>query len=233
MEDIDLKELFMIFWNKKIQIILLVILFAIIGAIYTIGFITPMYTSSTTLVLATSESSSSTNTITTTDITLNSNLVSTYSELVKSKNVIRQVISNLGIDIDEEQLKNNITVKSVKSTELIEISVTDKYATNASKIANEMAKVFAQKVSELYNINNVHVVDEAEPENTPSNINHPKDIAIFGFIGIVVAVIYVLLGNMLDTTIKTAEEVEKEFKIPVLSSIPMYTFETDKGGKKR
>ena len=29
MEDIDLKELFMIFWNKKIQIILLVILFAI------------------------------------------------------------------------------------------------------------------------------------------------------------------------------------------------------------
>ena len=233
MEELDLKELLMLFWNKKIKILLIVSIFIAIGTIYTIGFITPMYTSSTTLVLATSESSSSTNTITTTDITLNSNLVSTYSELVKSKNVIRQVISNLGIDIDEEQLKNNITVKSVKSTELIEISVTDKYATNASKIANEMAKVFAQKVSELYNINNVHVVDEAEPENTPSNINHPKDIAIFGFIGIVVAVIYVLLGNMLDTTIKTAEEVEKEFKIPVLSSIPMYTFETDKGGKKR
>ncbi len=233
MEELDLKELLMLFWNKKIKILLIVAIFIAIGTIYTIGFITPMYTSSTTLVLATSENSSSSNTITTTDITLNSNLVSTYSELVKSKNVIRQVISNLGIDIDEEQLKNNITVKSVKSTELIEISVTDKYATNASKIANEMAKVFAQKVSELYNINNVHVVDEAEPENTPSNINHPKDIAIFGFIGIVVAVIYVLLGNMLDTTIKTAEEVEKEFKIPVLSSIPMYTFETDKGGKKR
>ena len=34
MEDIDLKELFMIFWNKKIQIILFIILFAIIGGIY-------------------------------------------------------------------------------------------------------------------------------------------------------------------------------------------------------
>ena len=234
MEEIDLKEFIMLFWNKKVSIILITIIFMFIGIIYSVGFVTPKYTSSTTLLLATSESANSkTNTITTSDITLNSKLVSTYSELVKSKNVIRQVISNLGIDIDEEQLKNNITVKSVKSTELIEISVTDKYATNASKIANEMAKVFAQKVSELYNINNVHVVDEAEPENTPSNINHPKDIAIFGFIGIVVAVIYVLLGNMLDTTIKTAEEVEKEFKIPVLSSIPMYTFETDKGGKKK
>ena len=234
MEELDLKELFVMFWNKKAQIILVVLIFIAIGVIYTVGFTTPKYSASTSLLLAGSGSSGTqTNTITTTDVTLNSKLVSTYSELVKSKNVIRQVISNLGIDIDEEQLKNNITVKSVKSTELIEISVTDKYATNASKIANEMAKVFAQQVSELYNINTVHVVDEAEPENPPSNINHPKDIAIFGFIGIVVAVIYVLLGNMLDTTIKTAEEVEKEFKIPVLSSIPMYTFETDKGGKKR
>jgi len=89
MEDIDLKELFMIFWNKKIQIILFIILFAIIGGIYTIGFIKPMYTASTTLVLATSSGENTqdaTNSITTTDVTLNSKLVSTYSELVKSKN---------------------------------------------------------------------------------------------------------------------------------------------------
>ena len=108
----------------KIKILLIVAIFIAIGIIYTIGFVTPMYTSSTTLVLATSENSTSkANTITTTDITLNSKLVSTYSELVKSKNVLRQVISNLGIDIKEEELKKNITVSSVKDTELIEISV--------------------------------------------------------------------------------------------------------------
>ena len=102
MEDIDLKELFMIFWNKKIQIILFIILFAIIGGIYTIGFIKPMYTASTTLVLATSSGENTqdaTNSITTTDVTLNSKLVSTYSELVKSKKVLRKVISNLNIDV--------------------------------------------------------------------------------------------------------------------------------------
>ena len=90
MEDIDLKELFMIFWNKKIQIILFIILFAIIGGIYTIGFIKPMYTASTTLVLATSSGENTqdaTNSITTTDVTLNSKLVSTYSELVKAKSI--------------------------------------------------------------------------------------------------------------------------------------------------
>ena len=235
MEELDLKELLMLFWNKKIKILLIVAIFILIGAIYTIGFVTPMYTSSTTLVLATSNNSASPNTITTTDITLNSNLVSTYSELVKSKDVRRKVISNLGIDMDEEELKNNITVSSVKNTELIEISVVDKYATNAAKIANEIAKVFSDKVAEIYNINNVQVVDEAEVNNTPSNINHVKDIVIFAFIGVVVAVMYVLIANMLDTTIKTAEEVEKQFKVPVLASIPLYNFEPvkGKGGKKK
>lgn len=235
MEELDLKELLMLFWNKKIKIFLIVAIFIAIGIIYTIGFVTPMYTSSTTLVLATSENSSTqkTNTITTTDITLNSKLVSTYSELVKSKNVIRQVISNLGIDVKESDLRKNITVSSVKDTELIEISVTNKYAENASKIANEMAKVFSQKVSEIYNINNVHVVDEAETDTMPSNINHMKDVMMFAFIGLIISVMYVLVVNMLDTTIKTAEEVEKQFKIPVIATIPMYSFDADKGGKRK
>ena len=59
--------------------------------------------------------------------------------------------------------------------------------------------------------------------------NHKKDILIFAFIGLVIAVIYVLIANMLDTTIKTAEEVEKEYKLPVLASIPLYTGDTQKG----
>ena len=240
MEELDLKELFNIFWSKKIPIILLVLIFAVLGFIYTMTMVTPMYTASTTLVLASSNSgegstTSTTNSITTTDVTLNSKLVSTYSELVKSKNVLRQVISNLGIDISEESLRNNVSVESVQDTELIEITVTTQIPEYASKIANEIAKVFTNKVGEIYNINNVHVVDEAETPNEPSNINYQKNIVVFAFIGAVIAVLYVLIANMLDTTIKTADDIEKQFKLPVLASIPMYGTEMQKkkrGGKK-
>lgn len=241
MEELDLKELFNIFWSKKIPIILLVLIFAVLGFIYTMTMVTPMYTASTTLVLASSHNedgtatSTTTNSITTADVTLNSNLVSTYSELVKSKNVLRQVISNLGIDISEESLRNNVSVKSVQNTELIEITVTTQIPEYASKIANEIAKVFTDKVGEIYNINNVHVVDEAETPNEPSNINYQKNIVIFAFIGAVIAVLYVLIANMLDTTIKTADDIEKQFKLPVLASIPMHGTEMQKkkrGGKK-
>ena len=234
MEELDLKELISLFWSKKTHIVLIVAIFMVIGVIYTIGFVTPVYQSSTTLILAKSDSNEGTaqnsDTITTTEVTLNSKLVSTYSELVKSKNVIREVRTNLGIEEEEENIRKGVTVSSVKDTELIEITVTNEDASYAAKIANEIAKVFTEKVKEYYNINNVYVVDEAEVNSNPSNINHVKDIVIFAFVGIVVAVMYVLIANMLDTTIKNQEDVERIFKIPVLAEIPLNV--PEKGGKK-
>lgn len=240
MEEIDLKDLFQIFWNKKIHILLITLIFIVIGTIYTIGFVTPMYTSSTTLVLAasdkTTDANKPTSTITTTDVTLNSKLVETYRVILQTNDVLREVISNLGINISEEEIKNNITVSSVENTEVIKISVNNENATNAAKITNEIAKVFSKKVGEIYNINNVYVLDEAEVSKNPSNINHTKDIVIFALIGIVISVMYVLVANMLDTTIKTQEDIEKAIKIPVLANIPIYNMEMEnlrkKGGRR-
>ena len=197
-----------------------------------------MYTSSTTVVLATSDTPTgtqqqATNSISTTDITINSKLVSTYSQIVKSKNILRQVISNLGIDVEEEYLRKNVTVTSVEDTEVIEITVSNENASYSAKIANEIAKVFSEKIKEIYNINNIHILDEAEIPSTPSNINHIRDIIIFAFIGLVISVAYILIANMLDTTIKTPEDVEKGFGIPVLVSIPLIeSFESEKGGRR-
>ena len=237
MEEIDLKELFEIFWHKKAQIILIILIFMVIGVIYSVGFVTPMYSSSTTLVLAGTASSTeeqSQNTITTADLSINSQLVSTYSELVKSNNILGQVISNLGINIDAEELRQNVQVTSVEDTELIEITVSNENPEYAARIANEIASVFEEKIAkEIYNINNVHIVDEAVAETEPSNVNHAKDIVIFAFIGVVVAVMYVLIANMLDTTVKTQEDIEKSIKIPVLASIPMYDMEMEKLKKRK
>ena len=222
------------FWNKKIKIILIVAIFAVIGVIYSIGFVVPEYTAFTKLVLAGQSSDATGNTteaITTTDLTINSKLVGTYSELVTSNDVVRQVITNTGINISEEALKSSIEVSSVEDTDVIKISVTNQNPTYATKLTNETAKAFMEKVAEIYNINNVHVVDEAEEPQSPSNVNHLKDVIIFTFIGVVVAVAYVLIANMLDNTIKTREEVERLFKIPVIAEIPLNI--TEKGGKNK
>ena len=234
MEEIDLKELFSMFWEKRLIILAIIAVCTIIGIIYTLGFVTPEYTSSTTLVLVqgdeitdtSGDTTENTTSITTSDVTLNSQLVSTYSELIKSKSIIREVISNLGIsELEEDEVRKNITVSAVEDTEVIEITVTDENAEYASRIANEIASVFTERVAEIYNINNVYIIDEAEVSEEPSNINHVKDILIFMVVGIVVAAAYVIIISLLDTTVKTSEDIEKGTGLTVLASIPVYDFE--------
>ena len=90
----------------------------------------------------------------------------------------------------------------------------------------------SKKVAEIYNINNVYVLDEAEVPNEPYNINHIKDIVIFAFVGIVLAAIKVLITNMLDNTIKTEQDVEKTSGLLVLAQIPEFDMNFRRGGKK-
>lgn len=233
MEEIDLVELLKMFWRKKILIILITILFIGIGYIYTTRFVTPMYTSTTTLVLASNNKKNKSNTTSTAaEVAVNTKLVSTYSELIKSQKVLRDVVADTGINITEEQLKKEISIESVLSTSLINISIEDKIPENSSKIANEIANVFTKKVAEIYNINNVQIVNQAEIPQEPSNINHKKDIVIFGLVGLLVSITYIIIANMLDTTIKSSEELDDIFGLPILASIPMYGKKSQKGNDK-
>ena len=236
MEEIDLKELVQLFWTKKIQIILIIAIFAVVGVIYSVGFVTPKYQATTSLLLATNSAQSAAgvdSSITTTDVTLNSKLVSTYSKLVKSDKVVRTVISNLSLNMEEATLKKIVSVTAAEDTEFIEISVKDEDPALATKIANEIAKVFIENVKEFYGVENVHVVDAAEVPQAPYNINHIKDVVIFAFVGAVIAVGYVFIVNMLDTTIKSEEDIEKNFGLTVLATMPLYEEEDNKRKEKK
>lgn len=236
MEELDLKELIQIFWEKRIQIILVTAIFIVIGVIYTVGFVKPKYQSKTSLLLATNSSSqSSTNGITINDLNINSKLVSTYSDMVKGNKIPREVIKNLGMDLQEDEVRKAISIQARDNADMIDIVVKYDDPVTAQKIANETAKVFIENVKQYYKIENLYVYDEAEVENEPYNINHKKDILIFAVIGIVIAFGYVLIANMLDTTIKSVQDIEKNSGVTVLASIPIYDINENKGkrGGKR
>lgn len=210
MEELDLKELLDMFWKKRVQIVLIICIFIVLGAVYAIMLIVPKYQTSTTFILSTGE---------TFDITL----IPTYSELVKSKKVLGEVVDNLGIDRTTDSIKDNIIVTSVKSTELVGITVQDEDPQMAVRIANETVKVFTELVQELYTIEKINIVDEAELSETPYNINYIRDILLFAIIGFFASCGYVFIANMLDTTIKTPEELEERYGVAIVTGIPMYS----------
>ncbi len=234
MEELDLKELFTIFWERKAQIILIILVFAIIGVAYSYFLVEPDYKSTTKLVLTQSSENSKDGSITQADVTLNSKLVSTYGEIIKTDNVLKTVVSNINNpEITIEDIKENVTVKSVKDTELLEITVKNANPNYAAQIANEIAKVFCERVVDIYSISNTYVLDRAEPSAIPYNINHIKDVMIFAFIGVIISVIYVLISNMLDNTVKTEQDIEKIGGLLVLTTIPDYSLENKRGGRRK
>ena len=234
MDELNLKDIFNIFWTKKFEIILIIAIAIVIGFIYSYVLVKPEYKSTTSILLAKSNTAQADDgTITSSEITLNQNLVATYSDLIKTDKVLTQVINNLQINKTVEELQKNIQVSAKDDTEIIEISVTDADNEMARRIANEAAQVFITQIAqEYYNMDNVYVVDEAIAESAPYNINHTKDLVIFVAAGFVIACIYVLIANMLDTTVKSKEDIEKKLGLTVLTSIPMCDFKKAKGGKK-
>lgn len=234
MEELDLKELFNVFWAKKMQIVMIIVVFAVIGFVYSYAFIEPIYQSTTSILLAKSNTEQSdSDTITSTEITLNQKLVSTYSELLKSETLLNQVIDNLQISKTTAELEDNITVSAKDDTEIIEISVTDPEPSMAQRIANEVAQVFITQVAQqYYNMDNVYVVDKAQLPEEPYNINHMKDLLVFAAVGFVISCVYVLIANMLDTTVKSKEDVENRIGLTVLTIIPECDFNKKKGGRR-
>lgn len=181
----------------------------------------PKYKSSATLLLTQTEQKSDDEAITQSDVNLNNNLLTTYSEIIKSKTVLRTVIENLELNIEEDELYKEVAVNTKVNSQTLEIVVYNKEAELAQDIANEISEVFSEKVNQLYKINNVEIIDEAFMEEEPYNINHTKDIAISIVLGIVISMMISLLIYFIDTTVKDEKDIEEFVKLPVLINLPL------------
>lgn len=231
-EEIDLKNIFQMFWDRKVGIIIIILLCIVAGYVYTTFFVSPVYKATSTAILTNNtEGEDGKTAVTQTEVTLNNSLLSTYRGIATSDSVVSKVISNLGLKISAETLKNQISVTSATNTQIIQITVENADASLAAKIANEIRAVFTERVAELYDMQNIKPLDDAKVPTAPSNINHAKDIVMFAAIGIVIAILYVVVANLLDNTVKSSSDIEKAVGLNVIAEIPVYEF-NGKGRKR-
>ena len=181
MEEIDLKRFIKTVSNLKLIIISIIILAIACGCYYSYCMVVPKYKSSVTVLLTQVEEKK--DEITQSDVSLNNNLLTTYTQLIKSKSVLKPVIENLGLDMTEDELEKNITVSTTSNSQTLDIIAYNEEAKNAQDIADEISDVFAAKVKEIYKINNVTIIDEAFLPENPYNVNHVKDVRQLKIVG--------------------------------------------------
>ena len=218
-EDIDIRRLIDIAFSKKKIIVLIMIICMAIGYIYSYYLKQDIYKSSETILLAQNENEDMQ--ITQNDLNVNTNLITTYSNIAKSTNVVETTINNLGLQISIAEVQNNIIVESKKNTQIIEITVKNKNPETAMKLTKELTNVFTEQIKKIYNLQNINIIDEAEIESFPCNINHTKDISIAIVIGVILSGILVLIFYIFDDTIKQESDIINYTGLQSLGIIPV------------
>ena len=219
-EDIDIKRILEIILSKKLLIVLILLFSILFGYAYSYYYKKPEYKSSVTILLVADENKTNKE-LTQTDLNINNGLISTYSSIAKSTNVVQKTIENLELNMSASSLQKKVEAKQIDSTQFLKISVTNANPELAKNIANELAQVFTQQIKEIYNLQNISIVDEAEVESTPCNVNHMKDIIMFAFAGLFLAMVSVVAIFMFDDTIKSEEDIEKNVKLKAIGTLPV------------
>ncbi len=223
-QEIDLIEL-----SKKIgkHLPMIIIFSIIVGAasfLLSKFVITPKYDSNTTMIVSNSNQNNDPNNPQTNvelgQIQANKALISTYSEIVKSKGIAERVINNLGLDMDYEEFSSKVSIEPVKDTQIISVKVVDTIPERAMDIANETANIFKSSIGEIMNVDNVQILDGAILPEEASSPNIKKNTAIGIILGFVLGVAVVLFKEIADSSVKSSEEVTEYFDIPVIGIMP-------------
>ena len=221
MEEINIKD-FLTYLNKyTVLIIILAIFLGCIAVAYDKIYKTPMYTTYTTIVLVKNDKSNFNNTeaINQSDILVNQNLVSTYSQIIKSKLVLKQVINDLELDETIQTLSKNVNVQPLEDTEILKISVTNAKPDLAAKIANNIAKVFKNEITKIYKMNNVSIIDEAQINYKISNNTPKRDLVLAVLLAVFGTSTIIFIKFYFDDSVKFSENLETEIGMPIIAKI--------------
>ena len=230
MEEIDLKD-FLGYLKKFIIPTIIVTILALGGTyIFDTQLKTPMYSTYTKVLLA-QDNDNSNSSATLNDVNVNQKLAATYSEFVKSRLVLQQVIDSLHLEYSADDLAKNITVTNITDTQVLKITVSDTSAENAQRIADKTTEVFAKEITELTGIDNVRPYEVAQLPGEPSNNTLKRDlliaavVAIFGVVAIAFIIFY------FDDTVKYSEDLERKINLPIAGKIIKSDIKTNQRGR--
>ena len=227
---IDLAELVSVLWIKIYLIILAGLIAALAAFAGTKIFITPQYTSSTSMYMLTRSQDGGT--ITSSDLQTGTQLTQDYMELVKSRSVLEQVISVLNLDMSTQELSSSVTTENKTNTRILTISVSNEDPELAQEIADALREAVSVKIREIMEIDAVNTIEEANLPSAPSSPNVTRNTMLGGLLGVLVTAGIFVLIFLFDDTIKTPDDVEHYLGLNVLTSIPVSEGE-EKGKKAR
>ena len=217
--EIDVFQLVKVLWKRKFLIALVALVAGLAAFAYSSFVIKPQY-ASTTRIYVVNRNQADKPGLTNQDLEAGSYLVKDYREIILSQDVLEKVVADQNLTIDAKTLGKKVSVTVPADTRIVSISVRDGKPEEASRIANALREVAAQKIISVTRVSDVTTLEEARPATSPSSPNIRRNTMMATIAGVGIVIVIVLLVELLDDRVKRPEDIEEVMHISLLGVIP-------------
>lgn len=228
---IDLMEIGYLLWNHILMILLCLVIGAAGAFAFTKFCITKQYTATTSMYIVGDTDSL----VDLSSLQIGSQIKGDYQELIKSEDIMQEIIDDLGLDITYGTLISKVTITNPSDTHIIKISVQDPDPQMAADIANQIASVAKKKLPEIMKITAPEIYNKAKAPAGASSPNTMKNTALGGFVVAMIYCAYLIINFLLNDTFVTPEDINRVFGVQPIAVVPTITKKkrkTEKGGKR-
>ncbi len=219
---IDFAHILKMLFKRIWLIVLSSVLAAAIGFAISAALITPKYSSSVMLYVNNSAFSVGDIgfSISSSEISAAQSLVKTYTVILKNRTTLERVINKTDVKYTWEELYDMIEAEPVNETEVMGVTVTCESPKEAKIIANGIAEVLPQRISEIVEGSTMEVVDAAVANDEKVSPSITKYTAVGFVLGAVLSIIVVVILAIADNTIHDEEYIIKNYDFPILAKVP-------------
>ncbi|WP_245947806.1 YveK family protein [Paenibacillus sambharensis] len=220
----ELKQYWAIVRRRLWLIGLLVVVLASVTGFYSYKLVVPQYQASTKLIVNPSHKpAEAAGNVELGSINTSIQLVKTYKEIIRTSRIMGVVASEYpDLKTSAGELISKINVASVSDTMIITLAAVDTSYPRAANMVNAVAEVFQREIPELMKVDNVSILNEADPSAAayPVSPNPTMNMAVSIMLALMLGVALAFLLDYLDDTIKTSSDVEQALGLSTLTSIP-------------
>lgn len=215
---VSLEEIFKVLKNRWKLILLFVLSSILVASIVLFFLIDPLYEINTKVFIGKGEYHQEEYNVS--DIQMYQKLLKTYTEIIKTEDLITKSIEKDHLKIETKEALNNLTVVSLADTQILELKYRSKSPDEAIKLISSLKDEFIKLSLELVPNGNIQVIEEARFPTNPISPNKKMGFLISIVLGLVLGFGTTLFVEFMDNTYKNKESLEKELDIPVLGTVP-------------
>ena len=229
--EIDVRGLFKALIKRAWIIVLCALLGGGTALLYTANFVTPMYRAEVTMYV--NNNSGNSDTVSSSNLAVALQLVNTYVNIIQSNKVLDKVIQETGIVLTAGQVRSMLTAESINDTEMFAVRVTSPSPQMSADIANAIANIAPAEISKIIEGSSAKVIDYAKVPTSRVSPSFTVNTIVGGLIGGFLAAMFFVVRFLMDTRVKTAEDLETICPIAVLGEIPNFAHPVQDKKKKK